>query len=155
MVELLSEGKINNIEYLRIQKEFQHLWNRLYLKRNEIDKLLYGKLWRVNKLLPKIFSKKYKGYRLNSDLILRSNQLWAIREWEYPWALLNSEICKETKILDVGSGWSLFPLYLSTISNHVISIDINERQMNIYSPFLANLLNITVNLVVENHFKLL
>ncbi|MBA7646169.1 Ubiquinone biosynthesis O-methyltransferase [subsurface metagenome] len=154
MIELISEDKINSTEYLRIQMEFHHLWNRLYLKRNEIDKLLYGKLWPFTKLLPKIVSRKFEGYKLNSDLILSSNQLWAIREWEYPWAILNSEISKETKILDVGSGWSLFPLYLATISDQITSIDISEKQMNTYSPFLANLLGKTVNYEVGDALNL-
>lgn len=150
MIELLSEDKINSVEYLRIQREFQHFWNRLFLKKDAIDRLLYGKLWPFSKLLPKIFSRTFKSYKLNSDMILISNQLWMIRDWEYPWAILNSELSKETKILDVGSGWSLFPLYLSTISNHVISIDINEKQMEEYSPFLANLLGKTVQYEVGN-----
>lgn len=147
MIELLSEDKINSVEYLRIQREFQHLWNRLFLKKDAVNRLLYGKLWPFNKLLPKIFSRMFK---LNSDMILISNQLWMIRDWEYPWAILNSELSKETKVLDVGSGWSLFPLYLSSISDHVTSIDINEKQMEKYLPFLANLLGKTVQYEVGN-----
>ncbi len=144
MIELLSIDKIDSNEYIRMQKEFQHLWNRLYLKRDEIDKLLYGKLWRFNKLMPKLLSRIFESCKLDSGLILRSNMAGAIREWEYPWAILNSEISKETKILDIGSGWSLFPLYLSMFSDYVTSVDLSEKQMKVYSPFLAKLLNKTV-----------
>lgn len=154
MVELLSINKIDSNEYIRIQKEFQHFWNRLYLKRNEIDKLLYGKLWRFKKLRPKILSRTFEGLKLDSDIILRSNQLWAIREWEYPWTILNSKISKETKILDIGSGWSLYPLYLSTFSDYVTSIDIGEKQMKVYSPFLAKLLKTAVNYEVGDALNL-
>ncbi len=154
MVELLSIDKIDSNEYIRIQKEFQHLWNRLFLKKDEIDKLLYGILWRFNKLWPKILSRTFEGLKLDSDMILRSNQLWSIREWEYPWTILNSDISKETKILDIGSGWSLYPLYLSTLSDYVTSIDLSEKQMKVYSPFLAKLLNTPMNYEVGDALNL-
>jgi SAM-dependent methyltransferase len=76
------------------------------------------------------------------------------RAWEYPWAILNSDISPETKILDVGSGWSLFPLYLAQKSKYVDSIDTDEKQMKILSPALANILKLKVNYFVDDALNL-
>ncbi|GAG29923.1 unnamed protein product, partial [marine sediment metagenome] len=72
------------------------------------------------------------------------------RAWEYPWAILNSDVSSGSRILDVGSGWSLFPLYLAQRSNHVDSIDTSEKQMKILCPALADILKLKVNYFVDD-----
>lgn len=100
---------------------------------------LLRKLW---------FIPKFNGIVLNSDVILRSNQLWMSRAWEYPWALMNSHISPDTKILDVGSGHSLFPLYLARKSGNVDSMDSDVQQMKVLCPALADILGLKVNYFV-------
>lgn len=160
MIELLSEEKIESYDYLRIRCEFYDLWNRLFLNKDRIDSKAFGKFWTLKKLISRTrfqdlwFIPKFAGSILGSELILRSNQLWTIRNWEYPWALLNSSISPDTKILDVGSGWSLFPLYLARKSSHVDSIDTDERQMKVLSPVLAEILKVKVNYSVDDALHL-
>jgi SAM-dependent methyltransferase len=111
-----------------------------------VDKLpLLHRLW---------FIPKFYGIFLNSDIILRSNQLWMTRAWEYPWALLNSHISPITKMLDVGSGHSLFPLYLAQKSRNVDSMDTDERQIKILCPVLADILKVKVNYFVGDAVNL-
>jgi len=163
LIELISEEKIRSHDYLRIRCEFYNLWNKLFLNKNRIDKVAFrnfGILWPLVKcmLLTRFryiwFTSKFTRDILSSELILRSNQLWMIRLWEYPWAILNSDISPDSKVLDVGSGWSLFPLYLAQKSNHVDSIDTSEKQMKLLSPVLADILKLNVNYFVDNALNL-
>ena len=159
MIELISEEKIRSYDYLRIRCEFYDLWNKLFLNKNQIDRVTFrkfGKLWPLGKLMSLArfrylrFMPKLAGNFLSSELILRSNQLWMPRAWEYPWAILNSDVSSDSKILDVGSGWSLFPLYLAQKSKNVGSIDTDERQMKILSPTLADILKLKVNYFIDD-----
>jgi SAM-dependent methyltransferase len=163
LVELITEGKIRSYECLKIRCEFYDLWNKLFLNKNLIDRVVfknYGELWPLGKLISLArfkylwFIPRLRGVILNSEIILRSNQLWMTRAWEYPWAILNSEISSNTRVLDVGSGWSLFPPYLAQKSKYVDSIDADERQMKILSPALANILKLRVNYFVDNALDL-
>lgn len=163
MIELLSEEKIRSYDYLRIRCEFYDIWNRLFLNKNQIDKVIFGRSGRFwpwvkamsrSRLRHLWFIPRFEGSFLNSELILRSNQLWMPRCWEYPWALLNSHLEPDTSILDIGSGWSLFPLYLAQKSSRVDSIDTDERQMTIICPALADILKIKVNYFVDDVFNL-
>ena len=167
MIELLSEKRLRSYDYLRIQNEFRELWDRLFLNKDYIDSILFHKLgrfwvlgkplsqsrlrnvWFFGRLLPKMG----EGY-LSSDVILAGCQLALGRMWEYPWAILNSDIAQDTKILDVGSGASLFPLYLAKRSNYVDSVDTNEYQMKVISPTLAETLKVKVNYYVDDAVKL-
>lgn len=178
MIELLTEEKIKSCDYLRIRCEFYDLWNKLFLSKDQIDKILitkFGRSWFVGRLAS--LSRKFGGSRffrkltprfrqkisesvlrsdgmsLTSDMtfeLLRHSQLWMSRAWEYPWALLNSQILSDTRILDVGSGYSLFPLYLAQRSNRVDSVDTAEKQMRILCPALAAILKLKVNYFVDD-----
>jgi SAM-dependent methyltransferase len=178
VIELLSEEKIRSCDYLRIRCEFYDIWNKLFLDKNQIDNILktrFGRVWFAGKLMlllrksggywffrkltPQFQQRispsipRFEGIPLTSELafeLLRSNQLWMSRAWEYPWALLNSQISSDTKILDVGSGHSLFPLYLAQRSDHVDSIDSAERQMKTLCPALAAMLKLKVNYFVDD-----
>jgi SAM-dependent methyltransferase len=166
MIELLSEEKIRSYDYLRIQCEFNDIWNRLFMEKYLIDRVLLGK-WSKYQVLLNLISRsrltklffirsivfKYTEYmntHMNSDRILHSNKLGMTRSWEYPWAILNSDITQDTKILDVGSGASLLPLYLAQKSNHVDSLDSDEYQMRVLSPTLADILKFKVNYLVDD-----
>lgn len=151
-------------DYLRIQYEFHLLWDILFWNKEKIDSVLFrrfgkywlwGKtisrsrlknLWFFSRLLPEEY--KHGGTPQSSEGILQGNLLPLARNWEYPWAIFNSEISADTKILDVGSGLSLFPLYLARKSNHVDSLDTNEYQMKVISPTLAEILKVKVNYFV-------
>jgi len=159
LVEFITEGKIRSYDYLRVRCEFYDLWNKLFLNKNQIDMAVFrnfGRFWPLEKFLTQTrlrnlwFIPKFAGGLLNSEVILRSNQLWMTRAWEYPWAALNSNISSHTKILDIGSGWSLFPLYLAQKSENVDSIDTDEMQMKILSPALADILKLKVNYFIDN-----
>ena len=164
MIELLSEEKIKSDDSVRIRWEFYDIWNRLFANKIQIDKVVFrkfGKLWFLGDFISKLpplnnlwFIPKFNGIVLNSDVILRSNQLWMARAWEYPWALLNSHISPNTRILDVGSGHSLFPLYLAQKSSNVDSVDTDERQMKILCPALADILKLKVNYFVDDAVNL-
>jgi SAM-dependent methyltransferase len=163
LIELISEEKIRSYDYLRIRCEFYDLWNKLFLNKSQIDKVTFRKfgiLWPLVKcmLLTRFryiwFTFKFTRNILSSELILRSNQLWMVRLWEYPWAILNSDILPDSKVLDVGSGWSLFPLYLAQKSDNVDSVDTDERQMNLLSPVLADILKLKVNYFVDDALDL-
>ena len=167
MIELLREEKIKSPDYLVIRCEFYDLWNRLFLAKNQIDATLFkrfGRFWPLGKPLCQELSRcglkslwfipKSHGIPLTSELILRSNQLWMIRAWEYPWAVLNSDISPQSRILDVGSGWSLFPLYLAQKGGRVESIDTDGFQMEILAPMLAKILKLRVEYSVDNALKL-
>ena len=163
MIELISEEKVRSYEYLRIRCELYDLWNKLFLNKDRIDKVSFrnfGILWPLVKcmLLTRLryiwFRFKFTRNLLSSELILRSNQLWMVRLWEYPWAIINSEILPDSKILDVGAGWSLFPLYLAQRSGNIDSIDTDERQMKLLSPALAEILKLKVNYFVDNALHL-
>ena len=159
MIELITEEKIRSYDYLRIRCEFYDLWNKLFLNKKQIDKVIFrkfGRFWPLVKLLSQTllrnlwFIPRFAGSPFDSEMILRSNQLWMIKAWEYPWALLNSHLSLNTRILDVGSGWSLFPLYLGQKSNNVDSIDVDEKQMKIISPALADIIRVKVNFFVDD-----
>jgi len=172
MIELLSEEKITSPDYLRIKYDFYELWTKLFVNRSEIDRALFrrfGRLWPLGRLmsetvafakgmLPRTiipwFIPQLAGIPLCADVILYSNQLWMPRCWEYPWAILNSAISPESRILDVGSGWGLFPLYLAQRSNHIDSVDTNELQMKVLAPVLADILQVRVNYLVGDALDL-
>jgi SAM-dependent methyltransferase len=164
LIELLTEEKIKSDDYLRIRWEFYDIWNKLFANKYQIDKVVFskfGKFWLLGDFMSKLpllkklwLIPKFNGIVLNSDVILRSNQLWMARAWEYPWALLNSHISPDTKILDVGSGHSLFPLYLAQKSSNIDSVDTCERQMKILCPALADIVKLKVNYFVDDAVNL-
>lgn len=145
MISLLSENDLKSTPYKEIQLEFQRLWLKLFLNKDRIDKAVYNsRLWMIKKTIYKL-SRMFIILPLimDSELILRSNQLWMPRCWEYPWAILNAQPASK-RILDVGSGWSLFPLYLAQ-NNKVDAVDVDKFQMEKLSPLLADILRVKVN----------
>jgi len=167
MIELLSEEKIRSCDYLRIQSEFRDIWNQMFLNKDRIDRVLFrrlGPFWPFGEAILKSRLRnpsiaiglipKMGGAPVTSWGILQENQVVLGRNWEYPWAILNSNISVDTKILDVGSGVSLFPLYLARISRKVDSIDPNEFQMKILAPLLADIVKLKVNFSVGNALNL-
>jgi ubiquinone/menaquinone biosynthesis C-methylase UbiE len=85
------------------------------------------------------------GFSDYSYIILRSNRLWAPRYWEYPWAIVNTQFHQGMEVLDVGSGWSIFPMYLAKLDAHVTAVDTDVVQMNHISPFLARLVSAEIS----------
>ena len=172
MIEALSTSTIESEHYRQITSEFEEMWRRFDRYRCEIDvQLGNGRLFAgLNALSRKIsqleglparskfdalwklfcrfrFKKKKK---FTNDMLLRSNRLWSIRYWEYPWTITNSHLTKRMKILDVGSGWSLFPMYLARHGHQVNAIDVNEDQMTRTSPFLARIQKVKISYHVQN-----
>lgn len=172
MIELISEEKLKGDDYVRIRCDFYEIWNQLFAKKEQIDKTLFrkfGKLWPLGRLMSETlafgrgrfpramipwFIPHLAGSPLYSEGILRRNLLPMPRTWEYPWAILNSDITPQSSVLDVGSGLALFPLYLAQRSNHVDSIDTDELPMNLLSPLLADILQVKVNYRVDNALDL-
>ena len=93
----------------------------------------------VRKLAWASYRTTSKGFKDYSHIILRSNRLWAPRYWEYPWAITKTQPRRGMRILDVGSGWSIFPMYLARLGPRVIAVDTDVTQMTCISPFLARL----------------
>ena len=62
----------------------------------------------------KIYSEIWKSRRCS---------MYFTREWEYPWAIINSELKRGMNILDLGSGMQSFGIYLHTIGMNVIAQD--------------------------------
>lgn len=56
--------------------------------------------------------------------VLSPPELYASRLWEYPWAIMVSELSRGMSCVDLGSGTSPFPLYLKEVEQaHVIIVD--------------------------------
>jgi len=79
------------------------------------------------------------------DIVELSTLPYPVRRVEYPWAILNGNLNKPMKILDVGSGVSLFPVYLGSKGYDVISIDPDKILMERLSPKLAEFSGVKVN----------
>ena len=73
-----------------------------------------------------------------------------VRQLEYPWAIIHSNLDKGLKILDIGSGISEFPMYLSSKGHEVYSIDTDEVCMNRLAPKLAEWCGVKVNYKVSD-----
>ncbi len=79
----------------------------------------------------------YVNYVWVKDNVLNSPMLYPVRKVEYPWVIFNGQLFQKSKILDVGSGPSMFPMYLSSLGNEVVSIDNDEVLMKYVCPKLA------------------
>ncbi len=156
-IKLCNRQDIESVEYLRIQTEFQCLWLKLFQHTDVIDRAIFGhnKLWpfiyalsmsRFNKLP---FIPHVKEHLYNSHVILNSNQLWMTRMWEYPWCLSNIALSPNITVLDVGSGHSLFPLYLAHHGAKVTAADNDRRETYITAPALARILNLKINYILS------
>lgn len=164
MIDLMNESNIKSPAYQGIHCEFQNLWNKLFLNKHRIDEVSLsraGPIWPLAKgaLQHEYFRMAWFTFSptraiLTADLLLRSNQLWASRLWEYPWAILHTNLQPESKVLDIGSGHSLFPLYLAGKSNYVDSIDTDRYTMQRISPTLAQICGVKVNYAVGDALDL-
>ena len=47
------------------------------------------------------------------------------KQWEYPWALENAGLGLDSRVLDVGCGASILPLYLDRLGHRVVACDID------------------------------
>jgi SAM-dependent methyltransferase len=47
------------------------------------------------------------------------------KQWEYPWALENAGLGLNSRVLDVGCGASILPLYLDRLGHRVVACDID------------------------------
>lgn len=164
MIELLTEEKLRSCEYLKMRCELCDLWGRLFVHRNQISRAVFkrfGRLWPIAEFVSLtglrrlwFIPKRSDGAPLTSQQILGSLQVPMARLWEYPWAILNSDVSSNTRVLDVGSGCSLFPLYLAQKGNNVDSIDTDEQLMRIAAPIVANILKLKVNYSVGNALRI-
>ena len=79
----------------------------------------------------------YVDYVWTKDTVLSGATPATVRRVEYPWAINNGQLTKNLKILDVGSGPSMFPIYLASLGNEVVSMDNDEVLMKHVCPKLA------------------
>lgn len=47
------------------------------------------------------------------------------KQWEYPWALESAELRLNSRVLDVGCGASILPVYLDRVGHRVVACDID------------------------------
>jgi len=71
------------------------------------------------------------------DVVSSSTRPYPVRRAEYPWALSKADLDRSMKILDIGSGVSLLPIYLASNGHEVTSVDNDAILMNKISPLMA------------------
>jgi len=182
MIENISTEGLHDKKYVMIMDEFEEIRSKqlkntykinmlgtnnrvfsiLYSLSNPLRKNPKAKRY-VNFVLKKILQngqkkgktlQAYTGVFWTKDVIETSTLPYPVRRVEYPWAIINGRLDTSMKILDVGSGISLFPIYLAS-KNHVVnSIDYDEILMNRVSPKLAELSGVKVNYSFGNATKI-
>ncbi len=85
----------------------------------------------------KMIQTSYVNYVWTRDVILSSTFPAPVRRVEYPWAVENSQLKKGMKILDVGSGVSMLPIYLASEGYDVYSIDNDDTIIKKVCPKLS------------------
>lgn len=173
MIEIISTEYLYDQSCIKIMDEFEKLRSKQLKKsykinmlgtNNQVFSILYSisspfkinsKLKKyINFVLKKILEKgRKKGNTLQAytnvfwtkDVIESSTLPYPVRRTEYPWAIKNGQLDKPMKILDVGSGISIFPIYLASKGHKITSIDFDEILMNRVSPKLAELSGVKVN----------
>jgi len=71
------------------------------------------------------------------DVVSSSTLPYPVRRAEYPWVIAQSKLERHMKILDIGSGVSLLPIYLASKGHEILSIDNDDILMKRVSPLLA------------------
>ena len=167
MIENLSTKKLYDNEYNKIMKEMKLLTteynnhkfellllgtnNKFYSnldysleplkKTKSLRKMINFSLRLLRRYLS--YRKKilvsYLNYVWTADLILNNIEPAPVRWVEYPWAIMNSKLSNQMKILDIGSGRSLFPFFLASKGHDVVSIDNDDVLMDRISPKLAEM----------------
>jgi len=173
MIEIISTEGLYDKSYIEIMNEFEKIRSKQLKKtykinmlgtNNRIFSIAYSisspfrknsKLKRyINFVLKRILKKgRKKGNTLQAytdvfwtkDVVESSTLPYPVRRTEYPWAIKNGKLDKGMKILDVGSGISIFPIYLASKGHEITSIDFDEILMNRVSPELAKLSGVNVN----------
>jgi ubiquinone/menaquinone biosynthesis C-methylase UbiE len=79
----------------------------------------------------------YTNVVWTKDVVSSSTLPYPVRRAEYPWAVSQASLDRPMKILDIGSGVSLFPIYLATKGHEMLSIDNDDILTNRVSPMLA------------------
>lgn len=87
----------------------------------------------------------YFNYVYTTDIVLLSSTFYPVRRTEYPWAILNANLNKSMKILDIGSGITTFPVYLASKGHEVFSVDNDDILMQRLAPSMAKWVGATVN----------
>ena len=181
MIEVIPTEGLVNESFIKIMKEFKKLRDRQLSHKFQISLLGTNNLFYTiiesilnpfkktslkvpaNYLLIKLreFLKRhgmilvsYIDYIWTTDIVLSSNEPAAVRHAEYPWTIQNAHLEKNMKILDIGSGVSLLPVYLASKGHHVISIDNDEILMNRLAPNLAKWSGVNVDYKVGNATEL-
>lgn len=165
MIENIPTEGLYDESYIEIMNEFEKLRSKQMKHSYEINMLgtnnrtfsiLYSlsnplrsnHIFRryVNFVLRKILE---RGARKGKTLLSYTTVFWTkdqvesstlpypVRRAEYPWAIQQAKLDKKMKILDVGSGVSLFPVYLASKGHDVTTIDNDKILMNRLSPKLA------------------
>jgi ubiquinone/menaquinone biosynthesis C-methylase UbiE len=106
--------------------------SRLHRYANFLNRKIMFYLIRSGRIVPSSFNVVW-----TKDVVKSSTLPYPIRRVEYPWALQNADLRGPTKILDVGSGISLFPIYLALQGHEVFSIDNDRILMERLAPRLA------------------
>ena len=96
----------------------------------------------------------YLNYVWTTDLILNSVEPAPVRCVEYPWATMKATLTQPMRILDIGSGRSLFPIYLASKGHQLVSIDNDEILMKKISPKLAEWSGVCVDYRTNDATKL-
>jgi len=182
LLQPLSFEQLDIARFVKIAEDFERLWHTLYRQRAKIDLFLasrnpfrqksrervviglLGSLLdlcevslrstKINTLRNFLLHRISPGLFDASHAILRSNRLWSVRYWEYPWAIMNAELRDGLRILDVGSGWSLFPMHLSLNRMLVTAVDTDLVQMSLVSPLLSSLVGAPVRYEIGDVTKL-
>ena len=182
MIENIPTEGLYDESYVEIMNEFEKLRLKqlkntykinMLGTNNQVFSILYSisnplrknsKLKRyINFVLRKILENgRKKGKTLQAytnvfwtkDAIESSSLPYPVRRTEYPWAINNGELDKPMKILDVGSGISIFPIYLASKGHEVYSIDFDEILMNRVSPELSKQAGVNVKYLVGDATKI-
>lgn len=148
----LSYAGTGNLYYSIMETLVKKLQNvpiiNCYLK-NYSEKLL-NKLIKDGKI--PIYSPPDWVYTRNQ--LIRAISPWSLRYAEYPWAIFNSKLNKHMKILDVGGGLSLFPLYLTSLGHEVFTIDTDSILINKITPWFQEWTGLKVNYGVGDATKI-
>ena len=168
------QNVINEILKLR-EKQLKHSFKINRIGTNSLSYSLadlFLSPFQKNKKLKRYsnyFLKKFATWLKRKNKIISSNivdVIWTrfvvesstlpypIRRVEYPWAIFNAKLEKSMEILDVGSGVSLFPVYLASLGHNVTSIDPDLVLMKRLSPKLSEFCNTKVKYQPGNVTKL-
>jgi len=182
MIEVISTEGLYDKKFKKIMAEMKSLGEEYFKHKFELSNLATNSLFyslidcilnplKANKKLKKpaiflllrlqhyLISRKkilvsYLNHVWTTDLILTNIEPAPVRWVEYPWAIMNSNLNKPLKILDIGSGRSLFPIYLASKDHQVVCIDSDEILMTKISPKLAEWSGVKVDYKTNDATKL-